>query len=410
MKIADFGVELESIDELIGNNNAVLQLKKFASDINNNIKRKPLMIHGPSGNGKTSAVNLLAKANKWHIVELNASDYRDKESINNLMVAASQSRTIFGSKNLIFLDEIDELSSKFDKGAASALLNLIEVSKSPIIFTANNVWEKKITFLRNYTEMVEFKKVPNESIAEFLAKIAVIGNLNVSKEMILQIAKQSNGDVRSAINDLLVLDKAPIEYIEMIGMRDRKMDIFATLDKIFFANTYSAPLSLTASSDVDTDMLIQWIDENIYKRYESAAEIYSAYKMLSLGSLFLNRASRSQYYTYWRYMNAFITSGVALAKHAYPNKMRRYSFPKKVSELSKSKESRGKTMEIALLLQHRLHTNTSKIISSELDIIVEMLKTAHNPEAKEEAYSFFERAFGLDEKQIEWLDKKFRQS
>jgi len=196
----------------------------------------------------------------------------------------------------------------------------------------------------------------------------------------------------------------------MIGMRDRKMDIFATLDKIFFANTYSAPLSLTASSDVDTDMLIQWIDENIYKRYESAAEIYSAYKMLSLGSLFLNRASRSQYYTYWRYMNAFITSGVALAKHAYPNKMRRYSFPKKVSELSKSKESRGKTMEIALLLQHRLHTNTSKIISSELDIIVEMLKTAHNPEAKEEAYSFFERAFGLDEKQIEWLDKKFRQS
>jgi replication factor C large subunit len=406
MKIIDFNVELESLDELIGNNSAIQQLKLFASDINNNIRRKPLMINGPPGNGKTTAVNLLAKANKWHIVELNASDYRDKESIDNLMVAASQSRTIFGSKNLIFLDEIDELSAKFDKGASSALLNLIEVSKSPIIFTVNNPWEKKIAFLRNHVEMVEFKRVTADAIAEFLAKIVVMNKINISKEMILQIAKQSNGDVRSAINDLLVLDKAPIEYLEMIGMRDRKIDIFTSLDKIFFANTYSAPLMVTSNSDVDNDMLIQWLDENIYKRYINKSEIYSAYKMLALGSLFANRASRSQYYTYWRYMNVFITSGIALSKHTYPNKNYRYTFPKMVSDLSKSKESRNKVLEIALLMQRKLHLSTSKIINSELSIILNMLKKISvDPEEKDKAYSFFEHNFGLAEKQLDWLVK-----
>ncbi|MGC8648731.1 MAG: replication factor C large subunit [Candidatus Micrarchaeia archaeon] len=406
MKVVNFNVELESLDELIGNSAAIQQLKLFASDVNNNVKRRPLMIYGPPGNGKTTAVNLLAKVNKWHIVELNASDYRDKDSINNLMVAASQSKTIFGSKNLIFLDEIDELSAKFDKGASSALLNLIEVSKSPIIFTVNNPWEKRITFLRNYVEQIEFKRVSAEAIAEFLAKLVVVSNIAVNKEMILQIAKQSNGDVRSAINDLLILDKAPIEYLEMIGMRDRKIDIFTTLDKIFFANTYSAPLTVTSNSDVDNDMLIQWLDENISKRYIDKGEIYSAYKMLSLGSLFANRASRSQYYTYWRYMNVFITSGIALSKHTYPDKRYRYTFPKRISDLSKSKESRNKILEIALLMQRKLHLGTSKIINFELSIILNMLKKiSAKSESKDEAYSFFERNFGLDEKQIEWLIK-----
>ncbi|MGC8572188.1 MAG: replication factor C large subunit [Candidatus Micrarchaeia archaeon] len=406
-KTYDTLFEPESLDEIIGNKEAIMQLKKYAADINNNIRRKPLIIYGPPGVGKTMAVNMLAKTYKWHIVELNASDYRDKESIDKLLTAASQSRTLFGSKNLIFLDEIDELSAKFDKGASSALVNLINDSKNPIIFTANDVWDKRITFLRERTEQIKFNNVSAGELSQFLTNLSLKHNIKVDKETIEYIANHSNGDIRSAILDLFVLNNAPSSYTEIIGMRDRKIDIFTTLDKIFLANTYSAPLIAIQNSDVENAMLMQWIDENITNRYSNLDEIASAYKMLSLGSLFFNRASKTQYYTYWRYMNVFISSGIALSKHSYPNKYKRYTFPKRISELSKSKESRNKLFEIASLMRKKIHTGTSKIMNSEIVMIAYLIRRGleNNKENKEDVYSYFERTFNIEEKQVDWLIK-----
>ncbi len=396
----------ESIDEIIGNKEAISQIKKFALDINNNIRRRPLMIYGPSGVGKATIVNLIAKIFKWHIVELNASDYRDKESIERLLTAASQSRTLFGQKNLIFLDEIDELSTKFDKGASSALINLIVNSKNPIIFTANDVWNKKITFLRERTEQIKFNSVHIDELSQFLTKIADKYNIKTSKEIIDHISNHSNGDVRSAISDLFVLNNAPSSYTEVIGVRDRKIDIFTTLDRIFFANTYSAPLIAIQNSDVENSMLMQWIDENITNRYNNIDEISAAYKMLSLGSMFFNRASKIQYYAYWRYTNVFISSGIALSKHSYPNKYKRYSFPKRISELSKSKESRNKLFEIATHLRRKIHIGTFRIMNNEIIMIAYMIRNAlQNNKDDDKIYSCFERNFNIEEKQINWLVK-----
>ena len=397
-------------DEVIGNEDAVSRLSKYASDINNGAKRKPVMLSGPSGTGKSLAAHLAAREHGWHVVELNASDYRNQESLDRMLLAASQSRTIFGKKNLILLDEIDELTGLFDKGASSAITNIISNTKNPIIFTANDYWDKRISFLRNYVDNIEFKKLPPPAVFRILEKVAKKTCANVSRETIDMIANRSGGDARSAINDMEVLNGAPEESVDAIGLRDRRVDIFATLDKIFFSNTYSAPIAASANSDVETDMLIRWIDENLPKRYIDGKDLAMAYEMLSRATMFYTRASRAQYYTYWRYMNVMMSSGVALAKDHYPDKSTRYGFPKMISELSRTKEARGVGSTISKKLRKKIHVNAARIRKGEMRILADMAKRMlkeGTDEEKEQTYDFFYAKLGLESKEVKWLAENF---
>ena len=185
--------------------------------------------------------------------------------------------------------------------------------------------------------------------------------------------------------------------------RDRKVDVFATLDKIFLSNTYSAPISASANADVDNDMLIKWIDENIPTRYSNRDDIANAYQMLSMAAMFATRASRAQYYTYWRYMNVYMSSGVALSKESYPDRLKRYAFPRTISSLSKSKELRGTRATVAKKLQKRLHLNISRIVKYEMPIVAQMARDSLKGEKKDDAYDFFVAKFGLDSKEVDWL-------
>lgn len=392
------------VESVVGNGSAIAAMRKYADDIEKGIKRKPLLLYGHSGTGKSMAAQALANETGWHIVEMNASDYRDKESIDSLLSAASQSRTIFGGRNVILLDEIDELAPRFDRGASSAITQLINQSKAPIILIANDRWDRSISFLRNTTEPVEFKRLSTSEIAAVLERYSKRNTIRASKEMIAAIAARSNGDARSAINDLVALDNASGDAIDIVGMRDRRTDIFTTMDRIFFSNTYSAPLIAATNADVDNEMLIRWIDENLPKRYVSKEDLSRAYAMLSKASIFSRRAAHAQYYVYWKYMNVFMTSGVSLAKDNYPDRLKRYSFPKMVSELSKSKESRGSKAEIARKLRKRIHTSVSRIVKSEMPIIAESARAALKEEGREESvYNFFYGAYGLEPKEVKWI-------
>ena len=145
---------IDSIDEVAGNPAAIDFVRRFGADIESGRARKPLMIYGPSGTGKTLLAHMLAKAMGWNLVEMSAADYRDGESITRLLHAAAVSRSIFGARNMILLDEIDDLAGRFDAGAASAITALIEKSRNPIVFTANDMWDQSISFLRARAEPV----------------------------------------------------------------------------------------------------------------------------------------------------------------------------------------------------------------------------------------------------------------
>lgn len=399
--MSDFGAtHIDSIDDVVGNRDAISYLKGFVLDVDKGVKRRPVLVYGPSGTGKTLAVHLLAAGCGWNVVEMSASDYRDSDSIERRLHVSSNTKSLFGKTNVLLLDEIDELSGRHDDGAAQAINRLISYSKSPIIMIANNMWDRKISFLRGKTDNVEFKKLHSSDIIIVLNNVAKRLKAGVNANIIESIAGRSAGDARSAINDLIVMIGSDDSMLESIGLRDRKSDVFSVLDKIFGSNTMSAPLRAMASSDVDNEMLMKWIDENLPYRYSQPVDLYNAYTMLANATRFSTRASRKQYYTYWRYMNVMMSSGVALSKSSYPDNRRRYAFPKVISSLSSTKDSRGSETEIARKLQRRVHQNLREIKSTIVPLMAEMARAAQLGSGDEAVYDFFAAKFGMSEKEV----------
>ncbi|MGC8647552.1 MAG: replication factor C large subunit [Candidatus Micrarchaeia archaeon] len=394
---------VESLDELIGNDDAIDKITLYADEIDRGVKRKPLLLYGPSGIGKTTAAELIARKKGWGIIELNAGDYRDKETITAKLLPAATSSSLFHKRNMILLDEIDELAMRFDKGASSAILDVLERTKQPMIFTANDMWDQKIAFLRNRVEPVEFKKIGYELLIKLLSSKCKRYGLHVSKENIEAIARIADGDARSALNDLYAIANLEADALDVIGIRDRKRDIFETLDRIFLSNSYAGPLLAISSTDVSNDMLVSWLEENIPFRYRHLKDLSNALEMLSLGSMYYNSASSSQYYIYWRYANAFISSGIALAKGNMPDTTHRYVFPRVIKALSASKEGRNRIAIIAKKLQRTIHSSRKRIINSEIHIIAKEIREAMRRADKEEVYSYVEYAFGLSKEDQDYL-------
>jgi replication factor C large subunit len=401
-----FGYSISSLDEIVGNEQAMLQMRNFAEDIEKGIKRRPLLLYGPSGTGKTESALALCKMFGWNVIELSAAEYRDKESIEKLTLSGANPKNVFGKRNAIILDEIDELAAKFDGGAPQAITNLISKSRSPIIFIANDMWDQKISFLRNKLDTIEFRYLDIMSMELLLRRFIRQNNLVLTEETIKSVAAKSGGDVRSAFNDAYALDGAKEGGIGALGLRNKKSNIFAVLDKIFLSMTYAAPIMAIAGADTEPDMMIKWIDENIPARYTEIKDLKGAFLALSDASMFYSRASRVQYYGYWRYMTAMMSSGVALAKSRYPSGNARYAFPRVIKELSANKMDRQADLLMAKKLQRVIHSGLRRITINEQKLLYQMCAAASKAGIpKEEITAFLENKFFLEKAEINRLLK-----
>lgn len=403
MQSSDFEL-INSIDEIVGNRFQIEKMKAFAKDINTGKQREPLLIWGPTGIGKTLSAYLLAKWAGWSVIESNAGDIRGADALDKRTAPSSTSRNLFGSRNMILLDEIDEISKSNDQGAAAAITKIINNSKSPIIMIANNMWSQNLSFLRGKVEAIKFSSLTNLEVQKLLNMLCTRNGIKLTPKLIESISVRAAGDARSAINDAVALDGATEDSIDVVGLRDRKSEVFLALDRIFMSNTYSAPLRSLAISDVETEMMIKWIDENIPNRYSEMSEIRSAYKSLSKGTTFSSRASISHYYNYLRYMSALISSGVSLSKNGRPNTIKGYAFPKVIKLLSSTKTDRGSGTIIAKKLRRKVHSSSRYIKSTIMPLLSLMAKNAmENGSTKEEIFDFFAAKFNIDEKESEYI-------
>ncbi len=395
---------LSSSADILGNADSVSTIRNYLRNFWNGGSRKPLIVYGPTGTGKSTSVRLVANEEHLNLVELNASDYRDSKSIGARALPALQTRSLFGIGNVILFDEIDELSVRHDRGASAIILSIIKEPRSPIIFIATDMWDQRITFLRNRTAPVGFKKPSQAEISGMLRKISKDMGMEISERTIVWIAKMCNGDVRSAINDLYVMEGASDDDVDIIGVRDKKSDVFTTLDRVFLSHTIAAPMRAVMNSDVDKDMLTSWIDENIPNRYYDTVSIHKAYDMLALSTSYSSRATRSGYYTFWRYMSTAMSAGVSMAKERGCITTKRYAFPSVIKALSASKTDRSSMYTIAQKLKHRLHANTRNILSDYLPLLSKIINRADKDGCnKDEVYLFFESVFDISEKEIDFI-------
>ncbi len=240
----------KSLKEIFGHDLQIQELKKLI------LQKKPVLIYGNTGIGKTAAVYAIANDLDYEILEINSSDLRNKEQIDLIVKNFLQQKSLFQKEKLVLIDEIDNINAQ-DRGGLQELIKLFENSEYPIILIANNPWGSKFKALRKECKLIEFKKLSDEIIFNVINDINKKEKLNISKELLNNISKHSRGDLRSAILDL---ELAKISD-KNIDLRERKETIFNILKQIF--NKREVNFNIFNALDEDLDEILLWLEENI---------------------------------------------------------------------------------------------------------------------------------------------------
>jgi replication factor C large subunit len=347
----------KDFDEFIGNTEIVEDTIKWANNWQNNISQKPLLFFGPPGIGKTILAYLIAKKMGWQILEMNSSDLRNKDNIEKIIGSAASNASLFGSKRLVLIDEIDSLQA-IDRGGPAAIASIIKTSNHPVIITANNIYsDKKLIFLRTLTQLKEFKKINYLSIAKRLREICELENFEFDPEAIKELSKNSGGDFRSALLDLQnISDSLNIETVNNLFPRQRKEKIFPIMTKIFKSQKLGEMQAMINNSEVSSDLLVRWVEENIPRQYDSN-DTAQAFSMLSRGDIFSGRIFRRQHYGFLKYVFFLSTVGVGFSRTKEYTGWRPFQFPGLLSSLSSSSSKRNLKKIIGKKIGSKTHSS-----------------------------------------------------
>ncbi len=356
------------IEDVAGNPEAK---RKFIAWLNSWVRGKPTkkaaLLYGPPGCGKTSIVHAAAREYGLELIEANASDVRTSEALKAKVFRAATEHSLFGRGRIILLDEIDGISPREDRGGLETVIELIKVSKHPVVLTANNPWDPRLRSLRDLCEMIEFKKLGKRDIMRVLANICRLEGIECSREVLSAIADRAKGDLRAAINDLQSIaegrKKVTLKDLEILGYRAEQADMFTIVRRILTARNPLQAKVVLAYPSLDYEMLMQWLNENIPSQYSpSLVAIADAYDALSRADVFLGRIKRRQKWALLPYALELMTVGVASAREKPPFKFVKYSFPQRIKLMAATKNRRDALKRVAMLVGKAAHISRRRAL------------------------------------------------
>jgi replication factor C large subunit len=303
--------------------------------------REAAILHGSPGVGKTSSAHALAADMEWETVELNASDQRTADVIERFAGRAARNTTLAGSaggagadgtdadaRQLVIVDEADNIHGTHDRGGASAITRLVESAGQPIVLIANEFYEMS-RGLRNACREIEFRDVSARSIVPVLRDICRKEAIEFESDALQHIAEQNRGDLRGAVNDLQAAceGRSSVAVEDVVTAdRDKSMGIFPFLDAALKESSAEETLRSAYAVDETPDDLTKWIEDNLLDVYDPA-EATRAYDFLANADGWLGRVRATQNYSYWRYATDNAAAGVAAARDGQKGGWTRYGRP-----------------------------------------------------------------------------------
>jgi len=390
-----------NLKEITGQDNAIKELKNFVSNFKKN-KKNAAWLYGPSGSGKTCSAHALANELHLEILEINSSDFRNKDQIEQKVGSAVCQQSLFSKGKIILVDEIDGLSGTKDRGGLQALIKLISKTSFPIILTSTNPWDFKFNSLRNRCNLIEFEPLNYISISDVLKHICTKEKIPIKNEVLNTLARRAGGDCRAAVNDLQILSETGKEItresIDELTDRDREDTMLNALIKIF--KTTDPKIAITAFDSVKADVNEQflWIDENLPNEYEKPSDLSRAYDKLSKADIFNRRIRRWQHWRFLVYINALLTAGIAVSKDEKYHKFVQYKPTGRLLKLWWAKQKSFKKKAIASKIAEKTHSSTKEIIK---DIEYFKIIFKKNKEMANKISEYLE----LDNEEIKWLRK-----
>ena len=231
------------ISDFVGNENSRKKIIEWFVKWENG--SKPILLVGPPGVGKTSFVHALSREFNIDLVELNASDTRNKNMLAQIVFPIFSNASLTGKNYVLFLDEIDGISKREDSGGLDFLVELFKEPTIRVIMAANKSNEavKKIS---KVSKTVTFAPIPPRLSMLYLDKILKIQNSSLKVNNKIELVRNSNGDIRSLLNSAQVMTagystaKRPVVEIDIENM----------INQFFSSNTFDDALEIVRRADV----------------------------------------------------------------------------------------------------------------------------------------------------------------
>jgi len=318
--------------------------------------KKSVILHGPPGVGKTSLAYAIAADLDAEILELNASDLRNKETISTIIGPATQQRSLFKKHKIILVDEVDGVSATKDYGGLGELLALVEKSAFPLIITANDIWQKKFNLLRNKSVVVELKDVDYKIIKDILMRVCGKENCVVAEDTLTSIAIRARGDIRAALNDLQILAKTGVDAgTNETGERNKEQTIFSALQYVFKnARINDKMIGVFDEVNMPVDEIFLWLEENIPEEY-TGEELYLAFEALSHADVFRGRIRRQRHWRFMTYEYFFLGPGIASAKKTNRTGWTSYKKPSRILKIWLNNQRTAKKKSICEKYARKAH-------------------------------------------------------
>jgi len=293
----------KSITDIIGHKEQITQITNWLQTWEEGTpETRGVLVTGPPGIGKTTAVHLIANSLGYKVKEYNASDTRSVSMLRGLF-ALGVRRLV---KEVIVMDEVDGLS---ERGGVGEIAAIIKKTTTPIICIANEK-PPKLRPIINACLDIKFNRPVKSTIATALLKVAKAEKIEVTKLDLETLCEKNGNDIRSILNNL---EFYGADTIESKNDKDAnlRLDLFSATQKLF-ANK-KAPLDEAANLVfVDYNMIPLMVQEAyVASSRNSLEDAVRAAEFISVGDVMDRRIHQKQD---WSLLPHFVQNTVAVTK------------------------------------------------------------------------------------------------
>jgi putative ATPase len=192
-----------SLDEIVGQSGLLIAGSPLRQLAESSSGGSSVILWGPPGTGKTSLAYAVAASSDRRFIEMSAITAGVKD-VREAMTAARDTRDLYGSSTLLFLDEIH----RFTKAQQDALLPGVEngwvtliaaTTENPSFSVISPLLSRSLLVRLNLLTDDELSRVVRGALA---ASHGLAGNFDVDDDAMTTLVRFSSGDARRALTAL----------------------------------------------------------------------------------------------------------------------------------------------------------------------------------------------------------------
>ncbi|THG93472.1 hypothetical protein EW026_g7776 [Hermanssonia centrifuga] len=222
-------------------------------------REKLMLISGPPGLGKTTLAHIVAKQAGYKVFEINASDARSAQVVDERIRPALECGSTIGNSRptLLVVDEIDgatggtETSSGFihkliqltlDKPKRKPRRGEPQVNRPllrPIICICNDLYASSLAKLRPHARIIRFNRPNDFRLVKRLRDICETEGLKTQSRALTTLVGVAQGDLRGCLNTLQLIKARNEEVTETVirnatvGMKEADVSQTSVLNDLF---------------------------------------------------------------------------------------------------------------------------------------------------------------------------------